>query len=285
MGQKAIAPVAVVIPCYNSAKTLLRAVESVAQQSVLPKKVVLVDDCSSDQTIQLMHEIQNRFKSINIELVFNKTNLGAGSARNLGWSRCTEQDYICFLDSDDSWASQKIEIQYQFMKNNPSVVLSGHDYEYLTEIPQKNDLIKLNYEVSNLPFNFVLLKNPFITPSIMVKVNSEIKFLQHSTHMEDHLFIIETANRYKTVRKIMLPLAYIYKPIYGSSGLSSQLIKMEFGNQKNLNYLLDKKIINNRLKFILSIISYIKLLKRIIIITVRKISIFSPKMFMLNTYK
>lgn len=116
-----IAPVSVVIPCFQCVRTLERAVASVAGQTVLPLELILVDDGSGDETRALMTHLQSRNKTGWIKLVMLDTNVGAASARNAGWDEA-RGDFVAFLDAGlCRWArdsegapSSGLDIQRQF---------------------------------------------------------------------------------------------------------------------------------------------------------------------------
>lgn len=121
-------PVSVVVPCYCCEGTIERAVDSVMKQTALPAEVLLVDDASPDQgrTLNKLRQLQGRFRDkTHIEVIALKNNGGPSVARNAGWEAAT-QPYIAFLDADDAWHPQKLEIQYEWMKEYSEVVLTGH---------------------------------------------------------------------------------------------------------------------------------------------------------------
>ncbi|MDR9769531.1 glycosyltransferase family 2 protein [Acetomicrobium sp.] len=133
-------PVSVVVPCYCCEDTIERAVVSVMSQTALPGEVILVDDASPDhgRTLSKLQELQERFRDkTHIEIIALKNNSGPSVARNAGWETAT-QPYIAFLDADDAWHPQKLEIQYGWMKEHPEIALTGHKCLWLKEdsLPQ-----------------------------------------------------------------------------------------------------------------------------------------------------
>ena len=106
----------VIIPSYNRAPLLERALDSVLSQSHAADEIIVVDDGSTDDTRQL---IKARYPQINYLYQDNK---GVSSARNLGitHSNC---EWICLLDSDDSWQPDKLEKQVQALTDNPGYIL------------------------------------------------------------------------------------------------------------------------------------------------------------------
>lgn len=110
-----IAKLSVIIPCYRCASTIERSVASIASQTMLPAEVILVDDKSNDTTIDKLRQLKDLYKNDWIKIISLPVNSGPSVARNTGWDAAT-QDYIAFLDADDSWHHKKIEIQYNWMK-------------------------------------------------------------------------------------------------------------------------------------------------------------------------
>lgn len=98
----------VVIPVYNGAKFILKALESVAQQSLAPNKIIVIDDGSTDNTNKLISEYIKNSKVV-VQLV-KKQNGGLSSARNAGIRESTAE-FVAFLDADDVWEKNKLEKQ------------------------------------------------------------------------------------------------------------------------------------------------------------------------------
>ena len=98
--------VSVIIPSYNREKTIERAVMSVLNQTYKDLELIVVDECSKDNTVEVLKSIKDdRFKIIELE-----KNSGACVARNVGVENA-QGDYIAFQDSDDEWLLDKLEKQ------------------------------------------------------------------------------------------------------------------------------------------------------------------------------
>jgi glycosyltransferase involved in cell wall biosynthesis len=225
-----LAPISVIIPCYNSVKTIKRAVDSVFFQTWLPAEVIIVDDCSTDNGIthKCLEDLTLIYPSI--KMVLLTENGGPGNARNVGWDIAT-QDYIAFLDSDDSWHPKKIEIQLNIMLENKEVDISGHDSCVIGENKQFNDFVD---EEDGAQF-FVLTKTQFLfsnryaTSSVVLKREMGYRFQSTKKYSEDFLLWLSIVLSNKKAIKINKVLLFAYKQPYGVSGLSSQLWKMEAG--------------------------------------------------------
>ena len=110
--------ISVIIPSYNRANTIVRAIESARGQSYSVSEIIVVDDASSDNTSETVQAIDdNRIRYCCLE-----KNRGAAGARNYGVSQA-RYDMIAFLDSDDIWHSDKIEKQVELKKKNADLRL------------------------------------------------------------------------------------------------------------------------------------------------------------------
>ena len=107
------APVSAVIPCYRCKDTIDAAVASIAAQTLPPAEVILVDDCGRDGTLETLHELASVYPPGWVKVVSQPTNGGPSCARNAGWRTAT-QEYVAFLDADDSWAPAKLELQIEY---------------------------------------------------------------------------------------------------------------------------------------------------------------------------
>lgn len=108
--------VSVVIPAYNAALTIARALDSVLNQTVVPAEIVVVDDGSADDTLDIVRRYGDRIRCV------AQTNSGAAAARNTGARLCT-RPLIAFLDADDVWHHQKTERQLAVFGAHPEVAI------------------------------------------------------------------------------------------------------------------------------------------------------------------
>ena len=119
--------VSVIIPCFNSSKTIDRAIKSVINQSIEFKiEIVLIDDFSEDDTLKKMKNYEST-KNVIIEVLKNEQNMGTGYSRNRGIESSNGQ-YIAFLDADDYWLPNKLENQIKFFKKNKNAAIVYSDY-------------------------------------------------------------------------------------------------------------------------------------------------------------
>ena len=115
--------VTVIIPVYNSARTLQRAVYSTLRQQV-NLEIIIIDDKSADNSIAIAKDLETRFDHIRILKLLE--NQGASAARNRG-IEAARGKYIAFLDSDDIWLPGKLKAQKEVMDQDPDVSLVSCD--------------------------------------------------------------------------------------------------------------------------------------------------------------
>ena len=101
----------VIIPTYNRADLLIRALKSVENQTQPADEVIIVDDGSTDNTQELLLRNFPQFQAL------SQPRKGVSAARNLGISNAKNQ-WIAFLDSDDEWLPNKLSIQMEALKAN-----------------------------------------------------------------------------------------------------------------------------------------------------------------------
>ncbi|EGQ8339622.1 glycosyltransferase [Vibrio parahaemolyticus] len=107
--------VSIITPAYNSSKYIYKTYESIKKQSFEDWEWIVVDDCSTDETTDIINGIIKDDDRVN--LVINSTNSGAAASRNRGID-VAKGTYIAFIDSDDVWLPEKLDRQYKYMLNN-----------------------------------------------------------------------------------------------------------------------------------------------------------------------
>ena len=127
--------VSIIMPTYNCAKYIEASIKSVLEQTYANWELLIVDDCSSDNTAQVV----SLFHDERIRFFRNEKNSGAAITRNLAL-REAKGRWIAFLDSDDLWLPNKLERQIEFMEQN-GYSFSYTKYSEMDE--QSNDLKRL----------------------------------------------------------------------------------------------------------------------------------------------
>lgn len=129
--------VSIITPTYNCGKYISETIESVINQSYKNWEMIIIDDCSTDNTKDVVEKYKKNYSNIIYKVLDN--NSGAAIARNTAL-KMAKGKYIAFLDSDDLWDSGKLEKQINFMKKN-NYYFTYTNYEEIDE--NSNTLKKL----------------------------------------------------------------------------------------------------------------------------------------------
>ena len=133
--------VSIITPLYNSELYIDRTIQSLLKQTYKNWELFIIDDCSSDNGLQIAKYYSSRDSRINI--LQNNINMGAAVTRNNG-IEASNGKYIAFLDSDDQWHPDKLSVQVQFMEQNKV----GFTYTFYNHINEEGEEI---YVGDNLP--------------------------------------------------------------------------------------------------------------------------------------
>ncbi len=193
---KRIIPVSVVIPTYNRAELLCRALLSVFRQTVECEEILIIDDGSTDASHKSLAGLLDGSPGPEVRL-FLKENRGPAAARNLGIdeARC---ETIAFLDSDDHWQKEKLAIQFGMMEKNPDYLISHTRERWLRRgqhlnqkkrhIPRHGDIFNQCLELCAVGMSTVMLKK---------KIFNRIGQFDSSMRCcEDYDFWLRTSCRY-----------------------------------------------------------------------------------------
>ena len=139
--------VSIITPTYNSEKFIERTAKSVLNQTFIDWEWIIVDDMSNDNTKEILNKLKKQDKRI--KCYFSEENKGSGPTRNKA-IEIASGDYIAFLDSDDLWIPEKLQLHVDFMEKKQSV-FSHTSYGFIDE---NDNRIKNIYHVSNFPITY-----------------------------------------------------------------------------------------------------------------------------------
>lgn len=154
--------ISVIIPVYNSSKYIGKTIESVLEQSYGTFEIVIVDDCSQDDTV----EIISRYSVMHPNIIFYKQpkNMGVAVARNKALELAKGR-YVAFLDSDDIWKADKINRQMQLMECTNAKI----SYTAIEMMDKDGKLLKGKRKVENtINYSFLLRNTMIATSSVVV---------------------------------------------------------------------------------------------------------------------
>jgi len=203
--------VTVIIPTYNGAKTIERAIDSVLRQTHSNLEIIVVDDYSTDCTT----EVISKYHDYKIKLIKHSINKNGSAARNTGVKQA-QGEYIAFLDDDDEWFPEKIEHQLNYLKVKESDKWRGVicSYLYLKNSKFKKIIIKKEGDLKKEILSMALPLGAGSTLMIHKSVIDDVGlFNEKYMRNQDVEFVL----RY--LRKFYL--AVVVEPlckVYGSSG-------------------------------------------------------------------
>ncbi|EJD6585303.1 glycosyltransferase family 2 protein, partial [Providencia rettgeri] len=182
--------ISVIIPCYNSSKTLRNTLDSIVQQDCTCDFEVIVSDDNSDDIDKIkliLHDYQNKFKTL--ILIESNENLGGGAARNKAIDIATGS-YIAFLDSDDLWYKDKISTQINLYKSGSILTSRVHKGKSLDAAKVLPDIVKNEAEpISDALFisNKLIQTSTFFMESSIAKL---VKFNSDLPRHQDYDFLL-----------------------------------------------------------------------------------------------
>jgi amylovoran biosynthesis glycosyltransferase AmsB len=198
----------VIIPTYNSSKTIVRSLQSIIDQTLEPYEVIVIDDGSSDYEALKCKVNEFNVPNFNIHLLRNESNLNASVARNRGIDFASG-DYIAFMDADDEWENDKLyrydqEInlygnQYVYF-SQVAVILDG---EYKSTRPVKGPIY--NQDISEYLFldgGFIQTSSIIVSRELAAKVKFDERFRRH----QDYDFCLRASCDYQ-FRFLKTPLS------------------------------------------------------------------------------
>ncbi|BAY84899.1 putative glycosyl transferase [Calothrix parasitica NIES-267] len=213
-------PISVIVPVFNGELTIQETINSILNQTFKNIEVIISDDGSTDSTLEIVSNISDsRIK------ILSYPNAGVSASRNRGIYQA-KGEYISFMDADDLWTPDKLELQWQALQDNPQAAVAYSWTDYISESNQfikAGRRIKANGDVFSklLVSNFLENgSNPLISKEALEKVGG---FDESLSVAEDKDMWLRLANNYEFV--------CVEKPqiLYRSSmnSLSSNLKNME----------------------------------------------------------
>jgi teichuronic acid biosynthesis glycosyltransferase TuaG len=185
--------ISVIVPTYNSENTIIRCIDSIlCQRGPFTLEVIVYDDCSSDNTIEL---IRHTYANIDFIYIYQSSfNSGSGISRSRALSFC-KGDYIAFLDSDDFWLPCKLSTQILDFHNSsknmiisyspyiklslsgPSLIsppkrLYKHNIRFINHIPMSSALFNAAL-LKKVKYPFLRLRNDYLFWSLLLSLSPD----------------------------------------------------------------------------------------------------------------
>jgi glycosyltransferase involved in cell wall biosynthesis len=157
-----VAPVSVVMPAYNCGRWIGEALESVRRQTLPPRQIIVVDDGSTDDTLERVRPFAQHVEYV------RQANAGVSAARNIG-VRAAREPFIAFLDADDVWHPRKLELQMEVFRRHEHVgILSTPTFDWPARtMPRFPEVPPLS--VREVTWEQMVVKNRMNTSSIALR--------------------------------------------------------------------------------------------------------------------
>lgn len=221
--------VSVVVPAYNCSRTIKSAVDSVLSQSV-PTKVIVVDDCSSDDTLEKLSCYSDDPRVV---LVRNEKNLGVAASRNKGVREAAGK-YVAFLDSDDMWLPDKLEKQLDLIKKTGAVLCSTAR-ELMSEDGKKTGRI---IEVpERVTYRKLLRGNVINCSSVLIEREVALKYPMGNDDIhEDYICWLQILRDHGFAVAVNEPLLLYRQMRHSKSGSKLSSAKKTFAVYRKVGY-------------------------------------------------
>lgn len=202
--------ISVVMPAYNLAKYIKHSLESVLNQTHTDLELIVVNDCSTDETGDLIEKLACFDSRVNV--YHNRKNLGGAGARNVGLAAARFR-YIAFIDGDDIWHPEKLKKQMETLKNS-DVQLS---YTAVQKIDSSGKAFGAVQQIAPVINYDGLLSNPLIAcSSVLLDYDAVGRVLMPEIRKrQDFAFWLKLLRKGIVARGINEPLTY-YRVRHGS---------------------------------------------------------------------
>ena len=191
--------ISVIMPVYNGAATIKQAIDSVYRQNV-PLELLVIDDGSTDQTVEILSAYQER---PDFHYLKNVQNIGAAASRNRGVHEAHGQ-YIAFLDADDWWEDGKLKLQLDILKKTGRVLCSSGRELMNYDGSSTGKYIPVRETVS---YRDLLRHNSVNCSSVLLSKEVAAEFpMEHDDSHEDYLTWLKILRKYGPAVGINRPL-------------------------------------------------------------------------------
>jgi alpha-1,3-rhamnosyltransferase len=201
--------VSVIIPSFNHFSFVEKAIQSVLNQTYENIELIVIDDCSTDNSHSLLEKLRSEY---NFHLIQNTKNEGVAKTINKGIEISTGE-YVSFLASDDSWEKSKIELQVKILNKSSHVVCCAtraYPVDSLGKIINSNRVnmqVNSSETVEYIEFKDLFLGEKTLTPSLLIR-KSDLPLLDVERGVEDLLLWLNLTSKGSQIAIINQQLLY-----------------------------------------------------------------------------
>lgn len=231
--------ISVYVTCYNMAQYIEDCVLSVLNQSLPPEEIIVIDDASTDGSVEILENLALKYPDI-IRIVLNERNLGIAKNRNKAIEISTGE-YVCGIDGDDLWAKNKIKVELE------SIIRTGADFAFSDHIRfrdfeppsfSKDETVRqeiipiqtLFEQTLYRTYGYSLYRSEMVSKTCFEELGG---YDENLKIYEDYEFKIRLSRKYQGVYVKAITNGYRKNPL----GLSKSCQMTHF---KSMKYILDK---------------------------------------------
>lgn len=192
--------ISIVMPAYNSAEFIAETLNSVCQQTYANWELLITNDCSTDNTADIISQFQQQEKRI--KLFHNPANSGPAVARNTALKQI-KGSFLTFLDSDDLWLPEKLELQLEFMLKN-SYSFTNTSYRRFISLEQLGRRVEAKPIVN---YSQYCKNTSIMTSTVMIDLRKTGKIKMKDVFYDDLALWLELMRKGHTVRGLQKDLA------------------------------------------------------------------------------
>ena len=199
--------VTIIIPYKSNLKYLFFALRSIFKQSYKNFKILIIYDDVKKNDLEKIKKFlkKKQYLKFDVKIIINDKNKGAGLSRNIGLKK-SKTKYVAFLDSDDIWAKNKLQIQIRFMEKN-NLLFSHSSYNI---IDSKNKIISQRKAKKKIFFNDLIKSCDIGLSTVVLNLNFIVKnklFFPQIKTKEDYILWLKIIDKIKIIRGINVKLS------------------------------------------------------------------------------
>lgn len=160
--------ISIITPLYNKEDFVIKTIQSVINQTLKDWEMIIVDDCSKDNSYKIVKKFIKETKEKRIKLLKNKKNMGRTKTRNVAL-RIAKGEYIAFLDADDRFQPKKLEIQSKYLDKHKDIFLVGTSAIVVNPNGEKVGIMRKIHLFCWLARKRLLKSDIFVTSSVLFR--------------------------------------------------------------------------------------------------------------------
>lgn len=260
----------IIIPVYNSSKTIIQCLTSVVEQNdfELEKEIIIINDGSTDNSEVLIKEFIANHPEIIIKYKY-KENGGVSRARNLG-IQLSDGDWIAFLDSDDRWLSNKLSAQFDIINSssfNIDFIGCARNNEVLTILGNKITSLHKATVMELLMKMFPQTSTAIVRRELLIQVGCYDQSMSHAEDGDLWVRLCQSGDFYYMPESLVVTGDGKFN--YGESGLSGNLLAMHKGTLRTIDKLVASNKLSKLQAVMLKVFYFLKYIRRIVTVYLR----------------